>query len=91
MKENHLIRIKCLLKELRIVLMKQIRDRKRKNLIARTTQFFKSKANLKNSQIVAKSQKPASLMAWAAITEKEKYLLVFVPQGIEINKEVYKT
>lgn len=42
-----------------------------------------------NAGKVFRTQKPASVMVWAAISESGKSLLVFVPQGVKINKERY--
>lgn len=38
---------------------------------------------------VFRTQKPASVMVWAAVSESGKSPLVFVPQGVKINREVY--
>jgi len=38
---------------------------------------------------VFRTQKPASVMVWAAISDRGKSPLVFVPQGVKINKERY--
>ena len=44
-----------------------------------------------NTKKVFKTQKPASVMVWTAISEKGKSLLVFfVPSGVKINKKLYK-
>ena len=42
-----------------------------------------------NAGKVFRTQKPASVMVWAAVSERGKTPLVFVPQGIKINKERY--
>lgn len=38
---------------------------------------------------IKKTQKPASLMVWAAVSSKGRSPLIFVPNGVKINKEVY--
>ena len=42
-----------------------------------------------NAGKVFRTQKPASVMVWAAVSERGKTPLVFVPQGVKINKERY--
>ena len=38
---------------------------------------------------VFRTQKPASVMVWAAVSQAGKSPLVFVPEGVKINKETY--
>ena len=42
------------------------------------------------SAIVARSQHPVSVMVWGGICESVKTPLVFVEQGVKINKDVYR-
>ena len=42
-----------------------------------------------NTGKVLRSQKPASVMVWAAVSKRGKSPLVFIPQGVKINKELY--
>ena len=42
-----------------------------------------------NTKKVFRTQKPASVMVWTAISEKGKSSLVFVNSGVKINKELY--
>ena len=42
-----------------------------------------------NAGKVFRSQKPASVMVWAAVSKKGKTPLIFIPQGVKINKERY--
>ena len=42
-----------------------------------------------NTGKVFRIQKPTSVMVWAAISERGESPLVFVPQGVKINKELY--
>ena len=38
---------------------------------------------------VYRTQKPASVMVWAAVSESGRPPLVFIPQGVKINRDVY--
>jgi len=42
-----------------------------------------------NEGRVLRTQKPSSVMVWAGISERGKTPLVFVPQGVKVNKEHY--
>ena len=39
---------------------------------------------------VDRTQKPASLMVWAGVTADRRTPLVFIPQGVKINQQVYR-
>ena len=39
---------------------------------------------------VSRSQKPASLMVWAAVSSKGRSPLIFIDSDVQINKKVYK-
>lgn len=87
------------------LLLNRIREGTLNNIIFTDEKLFslQQSHNHQNDRIVARSretipgnagkvfrtQKPASVMVWAAISERGKSPLVFVPQGIKINKERY--
>ena len=87
------------------LLLNRIKDGTLRNIIFSDEKLFSVQQchNHQNDRILAKSieaipgnagkvfrtQKPASVMVWAAISERGKTPLVFVPQGIKINKERY--
>ncbi|MCP4492475.1 MAG: hypothetical protein GY820_34985, partial [Gammaproteobacteria bacterium] len=46
-------------------------------------------AIINSNRKVIRQQKPQAEMVWAAVSEKGRYLLVFVPKGVKINVEFY--
>lgn len=43
-----------------------------------------------DDRIVARSQKPKSVMVWAGVTHDGKTPLVFIPEGVKVNQDVYR-
>ncbi|KAI6648783.1 hypothetical protein LOD99_7046 [Oopsacas minuta] len=39
---------------------------------------------------VSRTQKPASVMVWAGVTATGRTPLIFIPQGVKINRSVYR-
>lgn len=40
--------------------------------------------------VATRTQKPASVMVWAGITHNGRTPLVFVPEGVKINQQIYR-
>ena len=87
------------------ILLKRSRDGTLSNIIFSNEKLFTVEAafNHQNDRILAQSaeaiptnarkirrtQKPASLMVWAAVSSLGKSPLIFVPSGVKINKDHY--
>ena len=87
------------------LLLRQLRNGRLQNIVFSDEKLFSIEANFnhQNDRVLAtnsrcvpdehrrvfRTQKPASVMVWAAVSPAGKSPLVFVPEGAKINKETY--
>ena len=87
------------------LLRKKLRDGTLRNIVFSDEKLFTVQAsfNHQNDRVLSRdrqsilehyrqvyrTQKPASVMVWAAVSESGKSPLVFIPQGVKINRDVY--
>ena len=87
------------------LLLEQLQDGRLRNIVFSDEKLFSIQAsfNHQNDRVLAtdsrnvpdkhrrvfRTQKPASVMVWAAVSQAGKSPLVFVPEGVKINKEPY--
>lgn len=97
-KEKRLRRSKILLNELRrdtdahevvfsdekLFSIEACFNRKNDLVIGRT-----SKDVPKNARVIARRQKPASVMVWAGVSKTWKSPLFFIPMGVKVNAQLY--